>query len=312
IAFERRLPGDFITQIAYVGTRTDGGYADLNINYGTPGPADTANQRRQYFAMAGTTAINDWAARTKSRYHSLQVSLNRPIRNGLMVMGSYTLSRAKDMADEDGWVGLTWNSPLMYGANYALAGFDRTNIFQMGVVYDLPFLKTAHSKPLKLLSGWQTNGIFAAYSGTPYSIGGSNNALNCADCGSILINVSGDPKPIGAVGSSQPYYDPSLFSQPTGTGVEGFGNSGRNTFRRPSVWNLDFSLFKQFSIGERIKPEFRVEAANLFNHTNWGAPVTDINSPNFLQFIPSSTDITTNGTNAPGARRIQFGFRVTF
>jgi carboxypeptidase family protein len=310
LAFEHRLPGDIIAEVAYVGTRTDGGYADLNINYGQPGaPTDQGNAVRRFFAVAGSTAINDWAARTKSRYHSLQVALNRPIKNGLMLKGAYTFSRAKDMADEDGWVGLTWNHPLMYGANYALAGFDRTHIYQMGFVYDLPFLKTAHSAPGKLLSGWQVNGIFAAFSGTPYSIGGVNDPLNCAGCGSILINVSGDPEPVGKVGSSTTYYDKSLFSQPTGTGIGGFGNSGRNTFRRPPVWNLDFSLFKQFSIKERIKPEFRIEAANLFNHTNWGAPVTDFTAKNFLQFVPGNAE---NGTNTPGARRIQLGVRVTF
>ena len=37
VAFERRLPGDISAEIAYVGTATDGGYADLNVNYGEPG-----------------------------------------------------------------------------------------------------------------------------------------------------------------------------------------------------------------------------------------------------------------------------------
>ena len=71
VAYEHRLPGDISAEVAYVGTRTDGGYADLNINYGVPGGG---NASRQYFAVAGTTAINDWAARTKSRYHGLQLS----------------------------------------------------------------------------------------------------------------------------------------------------------------------------------------------------------------------------------------------
>ena len=59
------------------GRRTDGGYADLNLNYGVPGGGNAA---RQYFALAGTTAVMDWAARTKSRYHGLQLALNRPLR----------------------------------------------------------------------------------------------------------------------------------------------------------------------------------------------------------------------------------------
>jgi carboxypeptidase family protein len=312
IAFEHRLPGYLITEVAYVGTRTDGGYADLNINYGSPGDAATANNRRRFFAVAGATAINDWAARTKSRYHSLQVALNRPFKNGLLLKGAYTLSRAKDMTTngEDGWVGLTWNTPLKFADNYDLAVFDRTHIFQMGFLYELPFLKDNSTTAGSIFGGWQLNGIFAKFSGTPFNIGGTNNALNCAGCGSVFINANGDPKPTGQVGSStQTYYDKSLFSQPTGTDVAGFGNTGRSQFRRPRVWNVDLSLFKQFKVGERFRPEFRIEAANVFNHTNLGAPVTGFTDINFLRFTPSQAE---NGTNTPGARRIQLGLRVTF
>ncbi len=312
IAYEHKLPFDLITEVAYVGTRTDGGYADLNINYGEPGDAAGANSRRKFFSVAGATAINDWAARTRSRYNSLQVALNRPFKNGLLLKGAYTLSKAMDMTTngEDGWVGLTWNHPLKFADNYDLAVFDRTHIFQMGFLYELPFLKSSNNLSGKLLGGWQLNGIFAKYSGTPFNIGGTNNALNCAACGSVLINASGEPKPAGQVGSStETYYDPSMFSQPTGLGVEGFGNTRRSQFRRPRVWNVDLSLFKSFRVSERIKPEFRVEAANIFNHTNWGAPVTGFTDINFLKFTPSQAE---NGTNSPGARRIQFGLRVTF
>jgi hypothetical protein len=305
-AYEYRLPGDIAAEIAYVGTRTDGGYADLNINYGEPGGGNAA---RQFFDVAGTTAINDWAARTKSRYHALQVAINRPFRNDFLLKGAYTFSRAKNMADEDGWVGLTWNHPLMYEENYALAGFDRPHIFQMGFVWAMPFLRDDQTALGSVLGGWQLNGVFAAYSGTPYSIGGTNTALNCQGCGSVFIDVAGDPEPTGSVGSeTQPYYDLSIFSQPSGLGKEGFGTSGRNRFRRPSVWNLDLSLFKSFNIG-RIRPEIRIEAANVFNHTNWGAPVTTFTANNFLMFTPSSAE---NATNTPGARRVQLGLRLQF
>jgi hypothetical protein len=210
---------------------------------------------------------------------------------------------------EDGWVGLTWNHPLMYDENFAVSVFDRTHVFQMGFVYALPFFNDTTTTTAKILGGWQVNGIFAAYSGTPYSIGGSNTALNCQGCGSILINVSQDPKPTGKVGSStEPYYPVEIFSQPTGLGKEGFGNSGRTGFRRPPVWNLDLSLFKAFQVG-RLRPEFRIEAANVFNHTNWGAPVTGFTANNFMRFTPSSAE---NGTNTPGARWVQLGVRLQF
>jgi len=260
--------------------------------------------------VAGTTAINDWAARTKARYNSLQVALNRPFQKGLMLKGAYTLSKAKNMADEDGWVGLSWNHPLKYADNFALAGFDRTHIFQIGFIYELPFLKQSNNLTGKLLGGWQLNGIHAWFSGTPFSIGGTNGALNCQGCGSVLINVNGDPKPVGAVGSgTETWYDKSLFSQPSGTDKAGFGTSQRNQFRRPRVWNTDLSLFKQFRIGERVQPEFRLEAQNVFNHANWGAPVTGFTDPNFLKFTPNTAE---SGTNSPGARRVQIGVRVQF
>ncbi len=315
VAYERRLPLDIAVEVAYVGTATDGGYADLNINYGEPGQG---NSGLKYFAQAGTSAINDWAARTKSRYHGLQVAVNRPFQNGLMIKAAYTLSRAKNMADEDGWVGLTWNHPLMYDENYALAGFDRTHNFQLGFAWELPFLRGDTTALGAILGGWQVNGVFSAYSGTPYSISGSNPALNCVGCGSVYINVSGDPKPTGSAGledgqliGTEPYYDLSTFSQPTGLGKEGFGTSGRNRFRRPPVWNLDFSLFKGFNVG-RVRPELRIEVANLFNHTNWGAPNTTFTSPNFLRFSPSNASGTDTSTNTPGPRRIQVGVRVGF
>jgi hypothetical protein len=229
-----------------------------------------------------------------------------------LLKGAYTLSKAQNMADEDGWVGLSWNHPLKFEDNFALAGFDRTHVFQMGFVYGLPFFKDASSLSGKLLGGWQLNGIHAWYSGTPYGIGGTNNALNCQGCGGALINFSGgDPKPVGRVGaySTETYYDKSLFVQPTGLGREGFGTSKRNQFRRPRVWNTDLSLFKQFRVTERFVPEFRLEMANVFNHVNWGAPVTGFTALNFLQFTPGSAE---SGTNSPGARRVQMGVRVQF
>ena len=102
VAYEYRLPWDIAAEVAYVGTATDGGYADLNLNYGVPGGG---NASRQYFALAGTTAVQDWAARTKSRYHGLQLALNRPLRNDLLLRGAYTYSRSKNMRQRRGRLG---------------------------------------------------------------------------------------------------------------------------------------------------------------------------------------------------------------
>jgi len=316
VSFERRLPWDISAEVAYVGTATDGGYADLNYNVGVPGGGGSA---AKYFASAGTGAINDWAARTKARYQGLQLALNRPFKNGLMLKGSYTWSQAKNMTsnDEDGWSGLTWNYQAKYDDNFAIAGFDRPHMFSLAWVYELPFLKDRTDMTGTLLGGWQLNGIWRMFSGTPYSINGTNNAMACQSCGSILINYQGDPKAIGEAGNIPPpgttdytpyvYYDKTLFSQPSGLDVAGFGNTDRNFFRRPAQWNVDFSIFKAFPVG-RFRPEFRIDIANLFNTRNWGAPNTTFTSPLFLTYSPGSVDTTAT----LGYRRVQLGFRVQF
>jgi len=317
IAVERRLPGDVSVDLALVHTRMDHGYADLNTNYSEPGLGQAG---RKYFAVAGTTDLNDWGSRTKSRYKALQLALNRPFKNGLLLKGAYTLSKSENMADDDGWVGLTWNTPLKYNDNYALAGYDRTHVFQMGFVYELPFAKNSKSGLAQIVKNWQINGIGSAYSGTPFSINGSNPVLNCPGCGSVLINVQGDPSSTGTAGSStDPWYDKSLFSQPTGLDVAGFGTSRRNQFRTPGVWNVDLGLFRSFPVG-RFRPEIRIEAQNVFNHTNWNRPDLTFTNNTFMTFRPSDAQGSTSQSNGLGQiwgtgtteRQVRIGLRLEF
>jgi hypothetical protein len=310
VAVEHRLPLDLSVEVAYVHSRSDGGYADLNVNHGEPGGGQTS---RQLFSVAGTTDVWDWAGRTKRRYNALQVALNRPYKNGLLLKGAYTLSEAKNETDEDGWASLTWHHPSKLGDNFALSGEDRTHVFQLGFLYDLPFARESKGVLGALVKDWQINGIFSAYSGTPFSVSGTNTALNCPGCGSVLINVQGDPSPSGTAGSStEPWYDPSQFSQPTGTGVDGFGTSKRNQFRSPSVWNMDLGIFRAFPVG-RLRPELRVQITNLFNHTNWARPVLTVTDPRFMTFLPSAAHQANPfwGTGTV-ERQIQIGLRLEF
>jgi hypothetical protein len=310
VAVEQRIPGDISVEVAYVHTRTDGGYADQNLNYSQPG---AGNAGRQFFALAGTGAVLDWASRTKSRYNGLQIAVNRPFKNGLLLKGAYTLSRSKNETDEDGWTELTWSFPGMLDRNYALATYDRTHVFQMGFVYELPFAKNSNNILASIVKNWQINGIGAVYSGTPFQVAGTNPTLNCPACGPVLINVQGNPKPTGVPGSAtEPWYDVSLFSQPTGANIAGFGNSQRNQFRTPGVWNVDLGLFRSFPMG-RFRPEIRIEATNVFNHTNWGRPNLTVTSPLFMTFQPSAAHQfnTTWGTGTR-ERTVQVGLRLEF
>jgi hypothetical protein len=265
--------------------------------------------------VGGTSSILDWGSRTKRRYNALQVAINRPYKNGLLLKGAYTLSKAENETDDDGWVSLPYNHPELLDRNFALATYDRTHNFQLGFLYDLPFARESKGALAQVVKNWQVNGVFAYYSGTPFSIGGSNPALNCPACANIgtLINVQSDPSPTGSAGSnSEAWYDKSLFSQPTGADFNGFGTSRRNQFRSPSVWNVDLGIFRSFPVG-RMRPELRVQVTNLFNHTNWARPVTGFTDPRFMLFNPSAAHQANQdwGTGTV-ERQVQIGLRLEF
>jgi hypothetical protein len=290
---ERRLPGDLSLSAGYVGTATNNGYADINLNYAESG----GNANRQFFTEAGTASILLWGARTKARYHSLQMALNRPFKNGLLLKGAYTFSKALNEADDDGWAGLSWNQPSQIGRNYARAGYDRPHMLQLGFVYELPFLREASGVLPAIVKNWQINGIGSFVSGTPFTVGGDNGLLQQVG-GTQTANVAGELKGgFGEAGPNEPWYDPSQFSQPG----NGWGNSGRNAFRGPSNWNLDFSLFRAIPVG-RYRVELRAESTNVLNHTQWGNPETGLTDANFMRIR----------TLARNPRRVQLGLRFAF
>jgi hypothetical protein len=290
---ERRFPLDISISAGYVGTRTNHGYADWNVNYAESG----GNSQRQFFAQAGNANILHWAARTRSRYHSLQMAINRPFKGGFMLKGAYTFSKALNETDDDGWTGLSWNQPSQMHRNYARAGYDRPHMLQMGFVYELPFARES-SKPLAIVvKNWQVNGIASWLSGRPFNIGGSNNQLQ-QQGGMQTINVQGEPKGgFEEAGPEGRWYDPNLFSQPGNA----WGNSGRNAFRGPGNWNLDLSLFRVIPIGQR-RLELRVESQNALNHAQWGNPETGFTDLDFMTI----RDL------ARPPRTVQLGIRFAF
>jgi hypothetical protein len=293
VTVERQLPIDVSVSLAYVGMRSDGGYADLNLNYADAGGGDAG---RQLFAQAGTADILDWGGRTRRRYNALQTSINRPFKNGLLLKGAYTWSKAMDETDDDGWVAVTWSQPSQLTRNYALAGYDRTHNFSMGFLYDLPFAKNDNSMVSTLARNWQVNGVFQIYSGTPFSIGGDNTALN-QRTGMQTIQQIAPINQVGPAGPNAVYYDPASFAQPG----DQWGNTGRNFLRGPANWNLDMGIFRGFPVG-RYRLEFRMQASNVLNHVRWGNPVTDFTDPNFMKIRSINGD----------PRRIQLGLRFEF
>ena len=148
--------------------------------------------------------------------------MNRPFKNGLLLKGAYTLSKAMNEVDDDGG-GYTWDQPSQFSRNYALAGYDRPHMLQMGFVYELPFAREQLDNPVALvIKDWQINGIASWLSGTPFTIGGDNGLLQQSG-GRRRSTSTGDPEPgFGEAGPNEPWYDPAAFSQPGNA----WGNTG--------------------------------------------------------------------------------------
>ena len=225
------------------------------------------------------------------------MALNRPFKNGLLLKGAYTFSKALNETDDDGWVGLSWNQPSQMDRNFALGGRDRTHNLQMGFVYELPFAKNSNSPVAQVVKNWQLNGIASWLSGRPFSIGGDNGLLQQV-AGFQSIDVIGNAKAgFGEAGPNEQWYDPAVFAQPGNK----WGNSGRNQFRGPSNWNLDASLFRTIPFG-RSHAEIRVESQNVFNHAQWANPVTGFTDPNFMRIRSLARD----------PRTVRVGLRFAF
>jgi len=216
----------------------------------------------------------------------------------LLLRGGYTLSKAMNMADQDGWVGLSYNSPDVFDRNYAPAGFDRRHAFTLAYVYQ-PLLRNDSNPGLvhSLFGNWQLNGTFAAYSGTPFTVTGSNTSLD--QRGNLqTADQVGELKRVG-IGPDQPYYDTSAWANVTD---QRYGNTGRNQYYGPGFWNYNMSLFRSFRLHGRWRLQFRLEGFSVTNHPQWSNPNSAANGGSFMLIT------STRG----GARNLRLGLRLEF
>ena len=296
---ERRLPGDLITSIGYVGTASIGMMADRDINASRPGEG---NGGRPFVPITGRRVnINMWDSYLNSNYHSLQVAINRSFSKGLSLKGAYTYSKAIGMADDAGWAGVAWDHVDVHDRNRARAGFDRKQMFQMGFVYELPIGKGT-GMPLSraanaIFGGWQVSGILALLTGQPFDIRASGSSLNAASALQTADQV-GEVRKLGHVGSDGTYYNTDAFAPVT---EQRFGTSGRNILNRPGINNLDLSFSKNMALSEKVNAQLRAEFFNFTNTPQFGRPNRSVTSSNFMRV-----------TSAGGDRQIRFGLRFSF
>jgi hypothetical protein len=315
VAVERQLAWDTSLDVAYVGTRGDGGYAVLDLN--AVQQIGAGNAGRPYFSFGRVQPLYSFGQRLKTRYQSLQVALNRPFTKGFLIKGAYTLSKAQNNAsgvagqtvgggnDEDGRVNLMFNSNSQYDRNYAVAGYDRTHNLQIGFLYQLPWQTGGGNMNIAraIVNDWQINGVFGAFSGAPFTVRANDATLNTPG-DTQTADLVGEVTKVGAVGANGAYYDVNAWAQPTGVR---YGNTERNQFRGPGGTSLDLSVFRGFPMGQTRKLEFRLEASNILNTAIFANPIAadlTLTSPSFMR--------VTQILSGYAERQIRLGLRFSF
>jgi hypothetical protein len=181
---------------------------------------------------------------------------------------------------------------------------DVQHVLKANGVYELPFgpgkrwWSDAGVKG-KLLGGWQISMIGQFRTGRPISIVSTRGTLNRgARSGNNTPNTTltltelqdnvglfhdpktglplvVDPKLIASDGRASSTY----FTHPTAGTV---GQLSLTPVDGPGYWNVDTALIKRTRFKERLGLELRLEAFNVFNHTNFSVPNTlNIDDTNF-------------------------------
>jgi hypothetical protein len=161
-------------------------------------------------------------------------------------------------------------------------------------VYQLPFFRTQQGFAGKTLGGWQVSGITSLQSGLAFTA--TTSSLDYAGLGLILTpsvaarpNLLCNPNQNGPQTAEQ-WFNTSCFqTNPpvTGNGSTGLpnapGTAGRGVIDGPGTVRFDFTLTKNVRLRESLGLQFRVEAFNVFNHTNFRALSTNVTAAGFGQ-----------------------------
>jgi len=322
VTLQRELPFLMTGQVGYVGTRQRDINQILNINAGQVIGAGDAG--RPYFARFRRTAETGLLTNVGwNDYDALQTSLQRRFSQGLQVNVAYTWSRAFGICCDN----LSDNPPQVQAMDYfklneATLSFDRPHNFQASVIAELPF---GSGKPFlndagamsAIAGGWQVNALFSAYSGLPFNVTAAGTSLNLPNSNQMADKVKADVQILGNIGAGTSWFDPLAFRAVT---EPRFGNAGYNTMRGPGFANLDLSVQRQFSLGNRLTLQARAEIFNLTNTAHFANPNANVSNLQLnadgtirnLGGFSSITSTANSGRDGIDERVVRVGVRLGF
>ena len=281
MGIQQELSSKTLLSLAYVGTqsRHQSDFRETNLPAASalPGLISSGgtgyNQMLPYLGFRSIRLAENVA---NGHYNSLQMDLHTVIRNDLQAQFGYTYSKAID-ATTGGGNGFDLDnvSNPYEGWSYdeGLSVFDRANIAFVNFLYDVPLFRNASNAFVKsTLGGWELAGIVTMESGAPVNVNlggtqGSNGVQNATNRPDLVGTIS-YPKTLVANGIQ--WFDPGAFKAPA---LGAWGNLPHDALRGPGRDNWNLAVHKSFAFGERANFEFRAEAFNVWNHTQFKADV---------------------------------------
>jgi Carboxypeptidase regulatory-like domain/TonB-dependent Receptor Plug Domain len=296
LTFEHQLPSEIAFSLAYVGNRGSHIMGSRQFNPAVFAPGATVGNENARRLYPGLGAVELAQSYEYSNYHALQASLIKRVQNGLTLLTNIVWSKTIDNTSS-GTEGNTGPpNPFNLQSGRGPADFDQTIRYNLSVNYITPHVNASGIKGA-LVNDWQVNAIASLQTGLPFTVlSGTDRSLS--GVGNDYADIVGNPTRPAGVSKVKEYFNTAAFVPATlGT----FGNIGRNSLRGPGYADVDASIFKDFLQAERIHAQFRAEAFNTFNRTNFSNPVSTVSSGTYGQI-----------TAANSPRVFQFGLKLLF
>jgi hypothetical protein len=308
---QQQLPGQMAFELGYQGNYQSHSLLqpDFNAcpNFGTLDPTINCNLLRpvpEIGSISGTATFG------YGNYNALTAQLNKRMTAGLQFLTAYTFGQALATSGTtlSGSTGLYTRDLRDYSKNYSNASWDVRQNFTTGLNYELPFGRGKQfganwNRALDLIAGgWQANALASFRTGNPYTV----RATGCqgvfpGGCSPDLIRSNVDPNeaPPGGRRPSQ-WFNTANFTAPSPLTQ---GTLGLQTNYGPPTRTVDFSLFKDFSITERWRVQFRAESFNIGNTPQFNVPDNTLGNVRFGQVT---------STQVGSERHLQFQLRLQF
>lgn len=315
---EQSLGNSMLLSLGYVGSEGRRLLTLADINQPSLGDPAIAQQRRPYSQFPNFGIINQIESDGTSNYNSFQTTLKIRDWHRLTSQFAYTWAHALDEMSQYRFV-VPQNS-FDLKADYGNSDFDTRHNFTTLISYNLP---SPANGPRSLLEGWHVSSLLSFHTAQPFNIttatdttGTNENVQRPNLVGNPFAGVSHAFSKSGVQ-----WINPAAFALPAaGT----FGNLSRNKFYGPGYSSVDFSVFKNTKIAERVMAQLRFEFYNLFNRLNLAPPKTNLLTgnngfagPNASNGFGQSTDTIGDFVGAPGIGpgepfNVQFALKLIF